>query len=145
MLPDERPQPLPLASHDETDVAFKARRFQSGVRHGIGSIDPEPFLFQKVDGLREVHDPGDRDVGGGAGRGLDHGGCHGGGAVPGDDHPSGAEAVSRPDQGAQILRVFDPVEQEDQAARKGGMAVGGDGLEVCIGIFPAEAEDALVG
>jgi len=84
-------------------------------------------------------------VAGSACRGLENGRGDAGGPVPRDHDPVCAEAVGRPDQGAQVPGVLDPVEQQDETARKGRVAVGDDVVEGRIDKLPAQAQHALVG
>jgi hypothetical protein len=95
--------------------------------------------------LGDIDDPGDRGVAGRAGGGLDDGGRDRCGTIPGDDNPVCAEAVSRADQGTEVLGVFDPVEKKDEAAGKGRMTVCCNLLQTLVSKVPAEAEHALVG
>ncbi len=99
----------------------------------------------KFNGLDKIYDPGNRDVTGSTGRGLDDGGGDPGSAVAGDDDPVGAEAMGRADEGAEVLGVLNPVEQKDEARGKGRMTVCDDFLEARVGKLPAKAQHALVG
>jgi len=145
VLPHQRPQPLAFAAHDEAHVSFNADGTQLLIRPGIGAVDPKSIFLHEFDGLNKIDNPGHRDVTSGAGGGLDDGGRDPGSAVPGDDDPVYTEAVSRADEGSEVLGVFNPVEQQDEAARKGGMAVCDDFLETRVGKLPAETKHALMG
>jgi hypothetical protein len=145
VLPDKRSHPLAFAAHDKSHVALEADGTQILVRPGIGAVDPESIFLQKFDSLGDIYDPGHRGVTSGTGRGLYDGGGDPGSAVPGDDDPVHTEAVSRADEGAQILGVLDPVEQKNEASGKGGMTACDDFLETRVGKLPAETEHALMG
>jgi hypothetical protein len=144
VLPYQWPHPLPFAAHDETHVAFKADETQILVRPGIGAVNPESIFLHEFNGLNKIDDPGHRNVTGGASGGLEDGGRDPGSAVPGNDDPVYAEAVSRADEGAEVLGVFNPVKQKDEVAGKGGMTICNDFLETRIGKLPAETKYTLM-
>ncbi len=45
VFPYQRPHPLALAAHDETDISFKADGTKILVRPGIGPVNPKPIFL----------------------------------------------------------------------------------------------------
>ena len=92
-----------------------SRALQSGcVAVGVRGGDPEARLLQLLERAGEVDHPGDRAVLDRARGGLGHRAGHLHRAVLGDDHAVGAQRVGRADDGAQVVRVLDAVEHDDQ-------------------------------
>ena len=85
---------------------------EAGARR-LGSVHPETRDFGLGDEVAEVAHLHHSRVLGGSGRSLDHGGRHGSRAVPGDHH-SRAHLLGRADDAAQVVRVLDPVEGDQQ-------------------------------
>ncbi len=138
---DPRPDPLALAAEDEdggaAQVDLPGRRL--GLR--VGAPDPEAGLLRLRQPVGEVADAGDVEVLDGAGRGLAGGGGDLGGAPFGDDDAGGAGELGRAADGAEVARVLDLVEGDDQralAAQQQGVAVLRRGRRIDLG------DDALV-
>ena len=115
-LPDERPEPLPLAAEDERGRAGEVHAREGGVAVGRERDGPDALLLERLERLRDVRDPGDRAALHRARRGLRDRGGHADGAVLGDDDAVRAERVGGADDRAEVVRVLDPVEHDERAA-----------------------------
>ncbi len=117
-------RPAPLAAEDEDAVAGEIEAVVVGCAALVESDDPEIALLELFKGADEVDDAGDAEVFGGSCAGLDRYRAQGRGAALGEDDAVDACAVSHAKERAEILRVFDAVEGEDEATGPGL-----DGLE----------------
>ena len=95
----------------------------------------------------EVGDAGDADVLGGAGGGLGDGRRDGGGAALGQEDAVDAGAVGGAEQRAEVVRVFNAVEGEEEAVAAGSLAraAGEQVFEVEEGALADEGDGSLVG
>ena len=81
---------------------------------GLGGVHPEIGVFHRVDGPLEVGLPRDAYVLARPRARLDRGRRYARGAVFRDDDPAGPCAVGGPQDGPEVARVGDAVEEEDQ-------------------------------
>ena len=79
---------------------------------------------------------------GGAGGGFEHGGGETGGLALGHDDPLGAESVGCADDGAEVVRVLDLVEKDQQSP--GFRQTGEQLVEVGVSGRRLVGDDALV-
>ena len=86
---------------------------------GLGGVDPEARPLHRVYGPPEVRHPGDPHVLAGARARLDCGRRHPYGPVLRDDDPAGPGPVRGPQDGPEVARVGDAVEEEYQRLRGG--------------------------
>jgi len=94
------------------------RKIKLVVVHGAALIqadDPQVALFQLFQGAYQVHDPGNLYVLRCAGRSLDRYRAERRRPALRDHHSVYARALRRAQQGPQVLRIFHPVERQEQA------------------------------
>ena len=120
VLAHEAPQPLAFAAEHEGDRPLAVDLVPPLGARRVEADDPDPARLHGLERLHEVAAAGHAHVlepaRGGAGHGL--GQARG---VPlGQHHAVGARGFGGPQDGAQVPRVFDPVEDHDE----GGIARG---------------------
>ena len=113
-----------FAAEDDDEIAGEVELVVVGWAALVETDDPEVVLLEVFEGADEVDDAGDAEVLGGAGAGFDGGGAERGGAALGEDDAVDAGAIGDAEQRAEVLRIFDAVEGEDEA---GGGALRPDG------------------
>ncbi len=86
---------------------------------GVEADDPEIVLLQFFEGANKIDDAGDAQVFGGAGAGFDGNRAEGRGSAFGENDAVDAGSVGNAEQRAEVLRIFNAVEREDEAARAG--------------------------
>ena len=110
-----------LAAEDEDTVAGEVEAVVVGEALIAGSrveaYDPDVLFLQLLKRADQVDDAGDAEMLGGSGAGLDGDGTDRGRAALGEEHAVYAGAIGYAEQGAEILRVFNAVEGEQQAGR----------------------------
>jgi hypothetical protein len=111
----------------------------------VEANDPEILALELFEGADEIDDTGDAEMLGGAGAGFDGYRAEGGGTALGEDDAVDAGSVGYAEKGAEVLRVFNAVEGEDEAAGAGKRWIGGeqvfDGEEF---LGADESNDALM-
>jgi hypothetical protein len=122
---DEVVEASAFASEDEHAVAGEVELVVVSGAALVESDGPYISLFEVFEGADEVDDAGDAEMLGSAGAGFDGDGAERGGAALGEDDAVYAGAVGYAEQSAKVLRVFDAVEGEEQAA---GACVCGGGV-----------------
>ena len=109
----ERPQAAALGAEHQHDAAGEVEvEVRSGGLAGR-PVDPEAGLLRLLEEGDHVGHLGDGQVLDGAGRGLDGGRRHGGRAVPRHDEAAGAGGQRAARHGAEVARVADLVEHDD--------------------------------
>ena len=106
----------------------------------VEADDPEIVSLESFEGANKVDDPGEAQVLGGSGGGLDGNGREGRGPALGEEDPVDTGGFGGAEKGAEVLRVFDSVEGKDQARVGSGEEVL-DAEEVAL---PDDGDDALV-
>jgi len=116
VLEDVAADALPFAAEDDGDLAAEIdRRWRIAARRR--AVAPVAFLLQRLERAREVRHLRDRHPLAGAGRSFDRRGREAGAVVLRDDDEVDAEAVGDAENGAEVLRVGDAVEDEDERRR----------------------------
>jgi hypothetical protein len=143
---DEVVEACALAAQDEDAVGAEVEGGVVGAAALIEAKHPDVGLLHLLEGADEVGDAGDADVLGRAGGGLGDGRRDWCGPAFGEDDAVDAGAVGGAEEGAEVVRVFDAVEGEEEAVVLGEGGRGGeevfDGEE---GALADEGERALVG
>ncbi len=93
-----------------------SRSSSATVAVGGQADDEQPGLLVVLERAGQVGAAGDRQPGGRAGRGAPGGGGHAGRAALGHEHALRAEGGGRADDGAEVARVGDAVERDEQRA-----------------------------
>jgi hypothetical protein len=105
-----------FAAEDEDAVAGEIELVVVGLAALIETDDPDILLLQVFKGAYEVDDAGNAEVLGGSGTGFDGYRAEGSGSALGEDYAVDAGAVGYAKKRAEVLRVFNTVEGEEQAA-----------------------------
>jgi hypothetical protein len=135
-----------LAAKDQDAVAGEVEAVVVGLTTLVESDDPDILLFQLFEGAGEIDDAGDAEVLDRSGAGLDGYGTEGRGAAFGEQDAIDAGAVGYAEQRAEILRVFNAVEGEQETGCAGEGRLGRE--EVFEGeefLGTDEGDDAMVG
>jgi len=141
---DEVVETCTFASEDEDTVGLEVEVGIVGGAAFVEADDPDVFLLELLEGADEVGDAGYTDVFRGSGGGLGYGSGNGSGAAFGEDDAVDSGSVGGAEESAEIVRVFDAIEGEEEAM----LAVFFGGEEIFDGEEFALAdygEDALVG
>ena len=118
VLAHEAADALALAAEHEGHGTAVVHRVPALGARGVEAHHPDPARLQGLEGLHDVADAGQAHVLEGARRGAVHG-LGEPGAVPiGKQHAVAARALGGAQDGAQVARVFDAVEDDEQ----GGIA-----------------------
>ena len=143
--PDEIVQPRSLAAEDDDKIASEIELVVVGGAAFVESYDPKVVPLEFFEGTDEIDDAGDAQVLGCAGAGFDGGGAERRGAALGEQDAVNSCAIGHAEQRAEVLRIFDPIESEDEAS-------GGAGPRGSKHVFDGEEflrtdqrDDALVG
>jgi hypothetical protein len=134
-----------FSAEDQDAVAGEVELVVIGGAALVEADDPEILFLEVFEGADEVDDAGDAEVFGGSGAGFDCYRTDGGGTALGEDDAVDACPVGYAEERAEILRVFDSVEGEEQAAAGGVGRVGSE--EVLNGeefLGANHGDDALV-
>jgi hypothetical protein len=111
----------------------------------VEADDPEIALFEGFQSADEVDNASEAEMLGGSGGGFDGDGAERSRAALGEENAIDTGAFGRPQEGTEVLRIFDAVEGENEA---GGGAFAGAGEQIFEGEevpFADDGEDALVG
>jgi hypothetical protein len=117
---------------DDEDGGFGVGDGVIGLRAAlVEAVDPVALLFELFEGLIEIADLDNGEVGKGAGGGFGGDFGDGGGAALGDDDAGGPGGVGGADDGAKVMRIFDAIEGDEHGGgggevRKGLVGVCGD-------------------
>ncbi len=112
---DEIVQARAFAAKDDDEIAGEVELVVIGFAAFVETDDPKVVLLEVFEGADEIDDAGDAEVLGGAGAGFDGGGAQRGGAALGEEDAIDAGAIGNAEQSAQVLRIFDAIESEDEA------------------------------
>ena len=134
-----------FATEDEDAVAGEVELVVVGLAALVETDDPDVALLEVFEGAHEVDDAGDAEVLGGAGACLDGDRAERCGASLGEDDAVDAGAVGYAEESAEILRVFNAVEREKEAAGGGGLAGGEEVFDGEEFLGADEGHDALMG
>ena len=104
-----------FAAEDEDAVAGEVELVVVGLAALVETDDPDIALLEVFKSADEVDDAGDAEVLGCSGAGFYGDGAERGGAALGEDDAVDAGAVGYAEERAEILRVFNAVEGEEQA------------------------------
>ena len=115
-----------FASEDDDEIAGEIELVVCRRAAFVETDDPEIVALEFFKSADEVDDTGDAEVLGGAGAGFDGDGAQGGGAALGEKDAIDARAIGDAKKSAEVLRVFNAVEREEEP---GGSFAGGIGLE----------------
>jgi hypothetical protein len=136
-----------LAAEDDNQVAGEVKPVVVDGTALVEADDPEVAALEVLEGADEIDDARDAQVLGGARAGFDGRRAQGRGAALGEEDAVDSGAIGNAEQSAEVLRIFDAIESEDEAGG-GGVARGGGGREE---IFESEellradkSDDALV-
>jgi hypothetical protein len=113
---DEVMEASAFAAEDQDAVTREVELVIIGLAALVETDDPDVLPLQVFKGTDEVDDAGDAEVFGGAGAGFDGNRTDGSGAAFGEDYAVDASAVGYAEQRAEVLRVFDAIESEQQSA-----------------------------
>jgi hypothetical protein len=120
---DQVVEPCAFAAEDENAVAGEVEAVVVGQsplgRTGIQTDDPDILTLEFFEGSDEIDDASNAEVFGRAGAGFDGDRAEGGGAALGEDDAVDARAIGYAEKCAEILRVFDTVEGEEEASDAG--------------------------
>ncbi len=112
---DEIVQARALAAKDDDEIAGEVELVVVGFAAFVETDDPEVVPLEVFEGADEIDDAGDAEVLGCAGAGFDGGGTEGSGAALGEEDAIDSGAIGHAEQSAEVLRIFDAVEGEDEA------------------------------
>ena len=138
---DEIVQAVALAPEDDDGVGREIVLVVTGGAALVETDAPDVVFFQLLKSADEVDDAGDADVFGGSGGGFDSDGAEGCGAALGDEDAVDSGGIGGAEERAEVLRVFDAVEREDQA----GSGTGEEVFEVEEFAGADDGDDALMG
>ena len=134
-----------LAAEDEAGVLAEVEVGVVGAAALVEADDPDVLLLHRLEGAGDVDDLRDADVLAGTGGGFGDDGGERGGAAFGKEDAVDACAVGRAEESAEVVRVFDAVEGEEEAVAAGayrGVKEVFEGQEFALA---EEGDDALVG
>ena len=140
MLLDILVEAAALGAEDEHRAPGKVDFVVGAVTALVEAIYPEAGLLEFFQGAADVGDACDREILEGAGGGAGHGlGERRGTAFP-NHNGIGAGGMGGAHNGAEVVRIFDAIEDDEQAR----VISGGNGIEVHIFVRGAEGHDALM-
>lgn len=132
-------QPLAFAAEHEGGGGIKLDLVVVLLAALIEAVDPEAAFLKPVQFLADVADADDGQMFDGAGGSLGDGFGEAGGAAFGDENGIGAGGVGGADDGAEVVRIFDAIEQDE------ALGVGQDVFFGRVLLGRAEGDDALMG
>jgi len=142
---DEIVEASALAAEDDDEVAGEVELIVVGRAAFVETDDPEIVALEIFEGTDEIDDPRDAEVFGCASAGFESGGAEGRGAALGEEDAVDSGAVGDAKESAEILRIFNAIEGEDEPC---GGGVGGSFEEVFKDeefLRADEGDDALMG
>lgn len=116
-LADEVVQACAFPAEDENAVAGEVELVVVGRTALVETDNPQILPFEVFEGADQINDASDAEVLGSSGAGFDGDWAQGRGAALGEDDAVDAGAVGYAEQSAEVLRVFDAVEGEQQTVR----------------------------
>jgi hypothetical protein len=130
---DEIVKACALAAQNEDTIAGEVELVVIGFAALVETDDPEILLLELLEGADEIDDAGDAKVFCCASAGFDGNGAKWRGAALGEHDDVDACAVRNAEQRAEVLRVFDAIEREDEARLAGSLWLEEifDGEELC--------------
>lgn len=140
---DEAAYAAAFAADDQGDAAGEVGLPEQLGCAGVETCDPEPRFLEGVEGAGDVGDLDQVDVLHGAGGAFDGGRGEGCGAVFAEHDGAGAAGGRGPDDGSEVVGVFDFVEDDDDGIRRERAAK--EGLFVEYGERVGFEKDALMG
>jgi hypothetical protein len=117
---DEIVQARALAAEDDDEIAGEVELVVVSGATFVESDDPKVTGLEVFEDADQVDHADDAKVLGGAGAGFDGGGAQGRGAALGEDYAVDAGAIGHAEQSAEVLRVFDAIEGEDETGGGAG-------------------------
>src|SRR5690606_27169574 len=116
-LPRELAEAVALgADHEDTAVRRGLDRVERGLAFAREAEDLEALVVERLEGAREVDHAGDRGVLDGASGGAAHHARDAGAPPRGEDDAVGAERDGAADDGAEVVRIGDLVERDEERA-----------------------------
>ena len=112
---DEIVQACAFAAEDDDEIAGEIELVVGGGAAFVETDDPEITALEFFEGSNEVDDAGDAEMLGGSGTGFDGGGAEWSGAALGEEDAVDTRAIGDAKKSAEILRVFNAVEREEEA------------------------------
>ena len=116
-----------LAAKDNDEIAGEIELVVCGRAAFVETDDPEVATLELFESANEVYDAGDAKMLGGSGAGFDGSGAERSRAALGEEDAVDAGAIGNAKKSAEVLRVFNTVEREDEAGS--GVTCGGRGRE----------------
>jgi hypothetical protein len=108
-----------LPAENEDAVAGEVKLVVVGLSAFVETDDPEIVTLELFECTDEIDDAGDAEVLGCSSTGLDGDRAQRGGAALGEQHAVNSCAIGDTQQGAEVLRVFNAVEGQQQAGDAG--------------------------
>ena len=144
LLLDQRPDPFSLRTDDDGQIDIEIEIVDPILCLSRSTIDPDPFFFEMVDRRCNIDHAGNGHMGSGSGRGFDHSRSDSDRPVFRDDHSLDFASQGGADEGSQILRVLDSVEDEKEGLYSFFLWSGKNLFEVRIGSFLDDTDDVLM-
>jgi len=116
-----------LAAEDDNKIAGEIELVVGDGAAFVETDDPEVATLELFESANEVYDAGDAKMLGGSGAGFDGSGAERSRAALGEEDAVDAGAIGNAKKSAEVLRVFNTVEREDEAGS--GVTCGGRGRE----------------
>ena len=120
VLKNQRADPFPLAADDQPHVHVEFHFVEAPVSPGVRPHNPEAFFLQLLQGGDQVRHPDYRKVESGAGGSFDHSRGNSHSPIFRDNNAEDPGGFRRSNEGTQVLRVFDAVQDEDYRMPAGG-------------------------
>ena len=137
-------QALAFGAHNDGAIHVVVQFVVALVAALIKADDPDVFRLQFVEGAGDVDHAGHADVLTGSGRCLDHGARNARSATLGNDHAIHPRSIGRADQRAQVVRVLNAIQHQQEAVftvfmlqqflHAGVLFAGGDGHDTLVGV-----------
>ena len=135
-----------FAAEDHDEIAGEIELVVGGGAAFVETDDPEIAALELFEGADQIDDASDAEMLGGSGTGFDGGRAEWRGAALGEEDAVDTGAIGDAKKSAEILRIFNAVEREEEAADAWS---GGIGLEEIFErekfLRADERDDALVG
>lgn len=116
-----------FAAEDDDKIAGEIELIVWGRAAFFEPDNPEIAALELFEGANEVNDARNAEVLGSSRAGFDGGRAEGSGATFGEEDAVDAGAIGDAKKSAEVLRVFNTVQREEETS--GGIAGGGGGLE----------------
>jgi hypothetical protein len=144
--PDEIVQTGAFAAEDQNAVPGEVELVVVGGAALVETNDPNILPLEVFEGANKVDHARDAQVLGGSGAGLDRDWAERGRTPLGKNDAVDTCPVGYAQQRAEILRIFDTIERENETGRVGAGGIGREKVfEGECFLWPHESHDALVG